>query len=634
MQIWKCCIVLTLLSSARSRYRLLVLPVPVYQECHLPTRPIRSALHGIMSRAPGSSSSAAKENTPSPNLSKSLMRLKGIREALGENTPARQQLFPSDVLKSRLNSARQASGQSMSFLPHQRTPSKTTNTTPHQQTSLELVHTPQEQVLVETAPPYHSQALLKAEECLSQQLSVRVGSREEDEFEKSSRGTWNSPKAMSPSSVSTDVQGAPLPAPLHVIEALGSTSVVNRQPSFSNVSLALSHCPVSDDKENQPLTAEDAWGLSRTTDADEADPNAQIVSATAIEKWNCGQGYHPIIPLTENRDSRIDDCDIDPETGDLIDPVRYIKLQKDSQANLDWRRMQLSSEERIAREIARREVVKKEIQQREQEEKYANMNFEEDKVPDAACTLRPAEDQDFQAIADIINLEREQGQNSQVYLPKIDRSTIGNLYNTCLQKHRPFIVAIPAPGRIPDRSKWSKAEQEEYREFLKFKQSRGTSKPTVLGFAVINDVHQGFLDSIFRGSRFSGNITVIVHPQHRKKLVGTALLDKILSCVDIYHRSEIDYTWDCAESRQIYEYVSAHNLRKYNKVYVEFFSIGKDDPEVGKIQRLLGKFDFEPVATFTNAVKHGIEPGVWKSLNVWELEVRTTNEIDQLPEDM
>ncbi|KAL6925168.1 hypothetical protein ACHAPO_002113 [Fusarium lateritium] len=589
-----------------------------------------------MSWARGSSSGAAKENTPSPNLTKSLMRVKGIREALGENTTARQQLFPSDVVKSRLDKVRQASGQSMDFLPHQRAPSKTTDT-PHQQISLELVRVPQEQGPVETAPPHHSQALLKAEERPSQHPSVTVGSQEEDDFEKSSRGTWNSPKSMAPSSVSTDVQGAPLPAPLHVIEALGSTSGLIRRPSFSNASLALSHCPVStNDKENQPLTAEEAWGLGRTNQdhVDKVDPNAKIFSAIAIQNWNCGHKDYPIIPLTENRDSRIDDCDIDPATGELIDPVRYIKLQKDSQANLDWRRMQLSSEERIAREIVRREQVKKEVVQREQEEKYANMTFEEDKVPDAACTLRPAEVQDFQAIADIINLEREQGQNSQVYVPKIDSNLIRTLHTACLQKHRPFIVAIPAPAKIPDRSNWSKADEEEYQEFLKFKQSRGTSKPTVLGFAVINDVHQGFLDSTFRGSRFSGNITVIVHPQHRKKLVGTALLDKILSCVHIYHRSEVDYTWDCAESRQIYEYVSAHNLRKYNKVYVEFFSVGKHDPEVEKIQRLLNKFDFELVAKFTDAVKHGNQPGVWKNLNVWELEVRTTVEIDELPDDM
>ncbi|RGP75537.1 acyl- n-acyltransferase [Fusarium sporotrichioides] len=592
-----------------------------------------------MSWAPTSSSGAGKENTPSPNLSRSLMRVQGMRQALNPSTPARQQLFPSDVLKSRLNSARQASGGSTGLLPHQQAPRTTIDRLPHQQASLELVCAPQSQLPIETASPsYHSQALLEREEHLSQHSSARLDSQEDVEFEQSSRGTWHSPKEMAPSSVSTDVQGAPLPAPLHIIEAIGSTSVAKRRPSFSTASLALSGCPIlPDEKENQPLDTEDAWGPSGTTQNhdDKINPNARIFSAAAVDNWNRDQHDYPIVPLMAfGQDPRTYDCDINPETGELIEPVRYIKLQKDGQAEHDWRRTQLSSGERIRREIVRREVLREEVVRREQEEKYANPSFEEDKVPDAACTLRPVGVQDFQAIADIINLERQQGQSSQVYLPKVDRNVIGTLYNACLHKHRPFIVAIPSPGRIPDRTNWSKAEEEEYQEFLKFKKSRETSQPTVLGFAVITDVHQGFLEGTFRGSRFSGNIKVIVHPQHRKKLVGTALLDKILSCVNIYHRTEIDYTWDCAEPRQTYEYVSAHNLRKYNKVYAEFFSVGENGPEVESIQRLLTKFDFEQVAQFKDAVKHGNEPGVWRNLNVWELSVRPTSEINELPDDM
>ncbi|EKJ78145.1 hypothetical protein NXS19_011571 [Fusarium pseudograminearum] len=591
-----------------------------------------------MSWAPPSSSGAGKENTPSPNLSRSLMRVQGMRQALNVDTP-RQQLFPSDVVKSRLQNARQASGESTDFLPKQPAPAKTTDKLPHQRTNLELVRVPQKQVPTEAAPPsHHSQALPVAGERLSQQLSVSMGSQESLELENSSKGTWNSPREMARSSASTDVQGAPLPAPLHIIEALRSVSGMNRRPSFSTASLVLSGFPVSpDEKENQPPNAEGTWGPSETLQDrdDKIDPHARIFSAAAINTWRSNMEDYPIVPLiTKNRDPRTDECDINTETGGLIEPVRYIKLQMDGQAKYDWRRTQLTSQERIMREIARRDVIKKEIEQREQEERYANPTFKEEKVPDAACTIRPVETKDFQAIADIINLERQQGQSSQVYLPKIDHSHIATLYNACRQKRRPFILAIPSPGRIPDRTNWSKAEEDEYQEFLKFKKSREASQPTVLGFAVITDAQQGFLDSAFRGSRFSGNIKVIVHPQHRKKLIGTALLDKVLSCVNIYHRSEIEYNWDCAETQQTYEYVSAHNLRKYNKVYAEFFSTGKNDPEVEIIRHLLKKFDFEWAAHFKNAAKHGKEAGVWKDLNVWELEVRTPFEIDEIPEDV
>jgi hypothetical protein len=485
---------------------------------------------------------------------------------------------------------------------------------------------------------YYPQAITNTAEHLSQHPSVKAGSQGTLEFERTSMGTWNSPKEMAPSSPSTDVQGAPLPAPLNIIEAIGgSTSVVHRRPSFSTASLALSGCPISpDDKENQPLDTAEAWGVAETSQdhVDEIDPNAEAFSAAAIENWDREKEHYPIVHLTLDRDPRTDDCDIDPATGEFVAPVRYIKLQRDGQAKYDWRRMNLSSENRILREIARREELRKEIERREQEAKYANPTFEEDKVPDAACTLRPAQPQDFQAIADIINSERQQGKGSQVYLPNVDRNQIAALYNACHGKHRPFIVAIPSPNKGPDRSNWSKAEEEEYQEFLKFKKSRETSQPTALGFALITDARQNFLGGICRGSRFSGNIKVIVHPQHRKKLIGTALLDKILSCVNIYHRSEIDYNWECSETRQTYEYVSAHNLRKYNKVYVEAFSVGKHDLKIENIKRLLKKFEFELVAKFKDAVKHGNAPGIWKNLHVWELEVRPTSEIEESPDDM
>lgn len=590
-----------------------------------------------MSWAQSSQTGAGKENTPSPNLTKTLMRYQGLREALNTGS-AQQQLFPSDVLKSRLNNVRKSSAETKDDYPHQQAPAKTIDDPPPQHTNMELVHTPRPQVSTQMAPPSHySQALLEGEGNLSQHPSVKAGSQGTSEFERSSVGTWNSPKEMAPSDSSTEVQGAPLPAPLHVIEAISSMSVTHRRPSFSTASLALSGCPIlPDEKENQPVGTTDEWGQVETAlHHDELDPNAQALSAEAVKKWDGDKENYPkVLFLTLDRDPRTDDCDINPETGKLIEPVRYIKLQRDGQAKHDWRRMNLSSENHIFREIARREELKNEIERREQEAKYANPTFEEDKVPDAACTLRPVEPEDFQAIADIINLERERGQDSQLYLPKVDRGQIGTLYNACRGKHRPFIVAIASPGRLPNRTNWSKAEEDEYQEFLKFKKSRETSQPTVLGFAVITDARQGFLNGTCRGSRFSGNIKLIVHPKHRKKLIGTALLDKILSCIDIYHRSEIEYNWDCSDTRRTYEYVSAHNLRKYNKVYVEAFSIGENDPKVESIQRLLNKFDFEQVAQFRDAVKHGNNPGVWKSLNVWELEVRPTSEIEESPDDM
>ncbi|CAG7559133.1 unnamed protein product [Fusarium equiseti] len=585
-----------------------------------------------MSWAHGSQSWAGEENTPSPNLTKSLMRVQGLRESLG-NMPAKSQLFPSDILKSRLNSALETSTEMSNCAPSQHAPAEMMSNSTHKN-NMQLVRSSQPEVRIPS--PGYSQALSETEDHLSQHPSVKADSQGTNDFEGSSVGTWNSSKEKALSSASTDVQGAPLPAPLHIIEAIGSMSVTNRRPSFSTTSLALSGCPVlpGDEKENQPLNAA---GVPATFEdnIEQVDPNALAMAAAAVDHWDIHkQNYPKVHVITLDRYSRIDECDIDTVTGKLLKPVRYIKLQRDSSAKHNWRRMNLTSGNCIDREIARRKELRKEIERREHEAKYANPTFEEDKVPDAACTIRPAKPEDFPAIADIIDLERKRGEDSQVYLPKAGRGPAGlivlirGLYDYCLSNHRPFIVAVPSTSPIKDRTNWSKEDEEEYQEFLKFKQSRQTSKQKVLGFAVITEARIGFLAPC-NGSRFSGLIRLFVHPQHRQKKVGTALLDKILSCVNIYHRSEIDYKWDCSDTRKTYEYVSAHNLRKYNRVYVQAYSAGKSDAQVDIFQRLLNKFDFELVAQFQDAVKHGIDPGVWKTLNVWELEVRSPSEIQE-----
>lgn len=588
-----------------------------------------------MSWAHGSQSRAEKENTPSPNLTKSLMRVQGLRESFGNMPakPAKSQLFPSDVLKSRLNSALETPIEVSSGAPSQHVPAEMMSNSTHQN-NMQLVRSSQPEVRM--LPPGYSQALSETEEHLSEHPSVKADSQGTDDFEGSSAGTWNSPKEKALSSASTDVQGAPLPAPLHIIEAIGSMSVTNRRPSFSTASLALSGSPIlpGDEKENQPLN-EAGVPATFEDNIEQVDPNALALAAAAVDHWDSHKYNYPTVhAITLDRHPRTNECDIDTATGKLLEPVRYIKLQRDSSAKHDWHRMNLTSGICIEREIARRESLRKEIEQREDEAKYANPTFEEDKVPDAACTLRPAKPEDFQAIAEIIDLERKRGENSQVYLPNAGRGPAGlivlirGLYDYCLSKHRPFIVAIPSTSPIKDRTNWSKEEEEEYQEFLKFKQSRQASQQKVLGFAVITEPRIGFLAPC-NGSRFSGLIRLFVHPQHRQKKVGTALLDKILSCVNIYHRSEIDYLWECSEARKTYEYVSAHNLRKYNRVYVQAYSAGKSDAQVDIFQRFLNKFDFELVAQLQDAVKHGIDPGVWKTLNVWELEVRSTSEIQE-----
>ncbi|EXM37406.1 hypothetical protein RAB80_005192 [Fusarium oxysporum f. sp. vasinfectum] len=582
-----------------------------------------------MSWAP--SSRGGGGSTPSPNVNHSLQRIQGMGKLVGIQTP-NQQLLPAGAVKQRFLGSQGTSSNVdctpiqqgywnrqkglRSPLPLQGSATEAVRIPPHRRPSKDIVHSP---------PAQYQTPVQEVVRAPSHQTPEIVDSEGTDDFEYSSVGTWNSPKEQSIGNNSSEFAGAPLPAPLHIIQAAAtSNALVLRERSFSTASMALSAVPLSSDEMA-------AWNTPRPYDHDKDDDMALVQvnpnSLTAVEKWETQQESYPIFNLTESRHPRVDDCDINPATGKLIPPPRYIKIQKDTQARHNWRRAVTNSEGYIARELDLRKTKQEEIERKKEEQKYANMTHEEDKWPDADCTLRPVQPEDFQGIANIINNEMQR-EGSQVYLPKVNCAHIAELYNACTSNRRPFIVAIESPCEIANRSGWSKADEKRYQKLLGYMKSHGASEiPTILGFAFVDDSRQDFLGHACQGARFSGQIKLIVDPEHRRMLVGSALLDRILLSTSIYHRSLVDYTWDCSEPRETYEEIPARNERKYSKLYLETFFDGEGDSRIEWTTRLLEKYDFAKVANFKEAVKHGNHPGVWKDLVVWEHEARPASEI-------
>ncbi|EWG44413.1 hypothetical protein FVEG_05481 [Fusarium verticillioides 7600] len=584
-----------------------------------------------MSWAPSSRGGGGSTPSPSPNLNNSLQRIQGMGKLVGIQNQ-NQQLLPANAVKQRFLGSQGASSNGhptpiqqsywnrekglRSPLPLQESAKEAVRIPPHRRLSTNVVHS--------SPAPYQTpvQEVVRAS---FHQTPEIVDSEGTDDFEHSSAGTWNSPKEQSIGNNSSEFEGAPLPAPLHIIQAATpSTALVLRQRSLSTASMALSAGPMPSDE--MP-----AWNSPRPPDHENDDDMALVQVdpnlLTAVGKWETQHESYPIVNLTANRHPRVDDCDIDPATGKLIPPPRYIKIQKDSQAKHNWRRAVTNSEGYIARELDLRKSKKEEIERKIEEQKYANITKEEDKWPDADCTLRPVQPEDFQGIANIINNE-VQRQDSQVYLPKVDSAQIAELYSACTLKRRPFIVAIESSCEIADRSGWSKVDEKRYQKLIGIMKSHGVSEsPAILGFAFVDDSRQDFLGHACQGARFSGKIKLIVDPEHRQMLVGSALLDRIMLSTSIYHRSLVDYTWKCSGTRKTYEVIPAHNERKYSKLYLETFFDGEDDSRIEWITRLLEKYDFDKVATFKEAVKHGKTPGVWKDLVVWEHEARPASEM-------
>ncbi|KAF5534299.1 acyl n-acyltransferase [Fusarium mexicanum] len=573
-------------------------------------------------------------STP-PNVNKSLQRIQGMGKLVGiqnQNQNQNQQLLPAGAVKQRFLGSQGTSSNGhptpiqqsywnrqkglRSPLPLQESTNEATRIPPHRRLSKDVVH---------SSPAPHQTPVQEVVRKPFHQSPEIVDSEGTDDFEHSSVGTWNSPKEQSIGNNSSEFEGAPLPAPLHIIQAVTpSTALVLRQRSLSTASMALSAGPLPSD-ETAALNSPEPH--DHENDEDMALVQVHPNLSTAVEKWETQQESYPFVNLTANRHPRVDDCDIDPATGKLIPPPRYIKIQKDTQAKHNWRRAVTNSEGYIARELDLRKSKKEEIERKKEEQKYADITQEEDKWPDVDCTLRPVQPEDFQRIANIVNNEMQR-EDSQVYLPKVDSAQIAELYNACTLKRRPFIVAIESSCEIVDRSGWSKGDEKRYQKLIGYMKSHGVSEsPTILGFAFVDDSRHDFLGHACQGARFSGKIKLIVDPEHRQMLVGSALLDRIMLSTSIYHRSLVDYTWKCSEPRKTYEEIPAHNERKYSKLYLETLFNGEDDSRIEWMTRLLEKYDFAKVGNFKEAVKHGRNPGVWKDLVVWEHEVRPASEI-------
>lgn len=426
-----------------------------------------------------------------------------------------------------------------------------------------------------------------------------------------------------------------MPAPLHIIHAVTES---HGKPDVGAGTLTMVVSEGQDQAADIPFSAAHDNERSAELPRYEAlspGPFRLPAVLAAVDKWQLDGWKPPVVAyLKLSRDPAMDQCDIDTDTGELMKPLKHIRIKTEDRTithnmgDPEWRRWNMTSEMYISRELTRREKLKEEVLDQLKQEEVSQLP-EDEPWPDARCTLRPATPEDCAEIAQIVNLEIQKEGHSQILLPQpVTASDIRAVYDACLRGLRPFIVAVPSQNEFLDRSKWPKGAEEEYQEFLKFKKAQEPSKPTViLGFAFVADTRQGFLGHMCPASRLTGQIKLAVHPEHRRKLIGTALLDRILASVTIGHRSLVDFKWECSNPNSMYEYPADRNRRQYARVYVETFFTGEDDPSLVWMTSMLEKFDFKRVGLFKETAKRGTRGGEWLDLVVWELEVRSTEEL-------
>ncbi|KAH7170192.1 hypothetical protein EDB81DRAFT_876235 [Dactylonectria macrodidyma] len=453
-------------------------------------------------------------------------------------------------------------------------------------------------------------------------------------------------KECSTSSDTDEVDSrAPHPVPLHIIEAVTSGIAAPRaKPKLSNSAWSLSELdsdqdplPVNSDAQDstRPYSPACLPEHDHTIAAGKCDPDP------FTQDWVTACWSPPTVKLLYGgaRVPSSDQQDIDTDNGSLMAPVEYPKTYANQSLgpcnnalDVNWRQAHMTSELRIVREIQNRQKLAQKIRNEiEEKARESQPDPIEEPWPTADCLLRPATPKDFPGIADIINKESKQAKAPQVFeTAPVGPQDIQKMYDNCRRNLRPFVVAVASESKFSDRSKWP-AGWEKDPDFEKFvsKQSKKFSTGNrVLGFALVTNSRMGLFGFPCHGSRFTGRITVLVDPTQRRKLYGSALLDRILLSVAVYHRSLVDYKWECAEPALIYEDVPTKNRRKYARVYIETLVETDQDISNDWISNLMEKFEFRQVARFGKSIRTDNSPQrQWLDSVFWELEARPIVEI-------
>ncbi|VUC32012.1 unnamed protein product [Clonostachys rosea] len=332
-------------------------------------------------------------------------------------------------------------------------------------------------------------------------------------------------------------------------------------------------------------------------------------------------------------DAHSHECDLDTETGNLLPPVEYPRtmrsLEKQEDANVAWREVMVSSSTHIQRAIEGLASVREEATQAKAEE--TNSPYQEDQgAYIAECIIRPAKPSDFAMIAAIINLEVSATRCPQIFEGReIVADDIFPIFRHCQNTLRPFVVAVPAKDEFLDTSKWPSGSGRVYEQFKKFKESQPVEEnDLVYGFAFIGEPQIGFLNRPCQGARHSGLIKMVVHPDHRRQLIGSALLERMLTLVDQSHHQMVDYHWEEDDSSFIYERSAARNTRQYSQVYIELFTSRKGDENYEWKSKLLDAYSFKCIARFNDMVKTDrAEDNQWLDLTIWEHKIKKGSKI-------
>lgn len=321
-------------------------------------------------------------------------------------------------------------------------------------------------------------------------------------------------------------------------------------------------------------------------------------------------------------------CEINPANGSFITPMlhpdTYQCPEQLDDAQMAWRRDNMSSELEIVQEIRRREKLALRLNDI-LSDSVANQAVNEYQWPKADCIVRPVQESDFDEIVGILNAEIGSTCWPQILCGfPFTSHDMKALFDFCGAKQHPFIVATTADDPLFDKSKWPVNSTAAYNQYVKYKSEVDTnSKKKILGIAFVSTFKVGFLGTFSPATRHSGMLRVVVHPQHRRNNIGSALLDRLLLSTSLFYRNQVDYEWLCIKKNGTYEHPVTRNVRQFARLYVEVWCESSESPEMIWRSKMLSQFGLSQVAYLTGAGKSMQSQGAkWQDLSLWELQVQ------------
>ncbi|KAI0476739.1 hypothetical protein F4859DRAFT_521308 [Xylaria cf. heliscus] len=270
------------------------------------------------------------------------------------------------------------------------------------------------------------------------------------------------------------------------------------------------------DQVKQDMADQDRESLNETEEIQSSTEEEVIIPQHAtnfIETWVLDAHVVTTNFLSQNIDHH-EDCDVDTLNGVLLSPVEYPRTSHEGSMSRNQAKMTAAIlTKQFLAEIARKRKAQQKpekyvkVAARDSEEEIGSAvaelpNPNEVQIP---CHLRPATESDIPIITAIYNREISDGYKVMDTKP-ISSDEFHEIYHQCLTEKMPFVVAVEGCHGVID-----------------------TSHQRILGFSLVTAVHRGISGSYETLSNRGGKLLVIVQPECRRKKVGTALIDIIMT---------------------------------------------------------------------------------------------------------